>query len=102
MTDVTVVAGVLAPIVKASGRIVATFERVAKIGWLAGLGIFAPILVWVWPVSAGGSVGVVLLALVLALPGAVIHLVARPWRAWPGSPCPLQVRLRLSRRLHCS
>ncbi len=77
MTELTASGGVLAPIVKAAGRIVTSFDRVARAGWLAGIGILVPILIWIWPVSAVGSVGVVLLALVLALPGTVIYLVGR-------------------------
>jgi hypothetical protein len=77
MTETTAVGGVLAPIAKASGRIVTTFDRVAKVGWLAGLSILAPILVWTWPISAAGSLGVLVLTLVLALPGSVIYLVGR-------------------------
>ena len=69
--------GVLAPIIRASGRIVTTFDRVARAGWLAAIGILAPVLVWIWPVSSIGWIGVVLLGLVLALPGTVIYLVGQ-------------------------
>ncbi|MFT4603871.1 MAG: hypothetical protein ACI9W4_000588 [Rhodothermales bacterium] len=70
--------GILAPIVRASDRIVSTFYRVARIGWSAAAGILVPILIWIWPVtSVGGAVGILMLMLLLGLPGTVIHLVGR-------------------------
>ena len=77
MTETAALSGVLAPIARASGRIVAPFDRVARVGWLAGIGVLGPILYWLWPVSGAGTIGIILLALVLALPGTVIYLVGR-------------------------
>lgn len=68
---------VLAPLARASDRIVRTFDRVARIGWAAALGIAGPVTLWVWPVGVTGGVSLGLLCAILVLPGLTIFLLAR-------------------------
>lgn len=68
---------VLAPLTRASDRIVRTFDRVAWIGWAAALGIAGPVAIWVWPVGIAAGLSLGLLCAILALPGLIIFLLAR-------------------------
>lgn len=69
--------GVLAPIRRASGAITAACLRTATVGWTSAGVIVASGAALAWPLETAGWIVVALTTSVLAVPGALVYLLAQ-------------------------